>query len=338
MSEELDKAVEKAVTQPLLEPDPDITDWISTGCTWLDMAISNRLPGGFPIGAVTEVSGPPSTSKSVLAMTASGACQRKGGIVFYTDTENTFEKKWSQMYGVDISNTDTFRLSSGADCPHTVEDFFDNHIDPIIKMKDDRPKLAIVDTLSALSDETEIKDDLDKSSYGARKANRISAAFRKYSPAVLAKANLSLVFINQVRDNIGGRGYVTSGGWAVPFYSSVRIRVTKKSKIEKTVQEVKIPIGIEVGFDVIKNKVGPPFRTGVYRILFDYGLDDIYSCLKFLHQFQKDDNVVFDGKDKAMRYMVADVEKNGLEYKLYAALVEKWREVYKPSERTPRKW
>ncbi len=338
MSKELDEAVEKAVTQPLLEPDPDITDWISTGCTWLDMAISNRLPGGFPIGAITEVSGPPSTSKSVLAMTASGACQRKGGIVFYTDTENTFEKKWSQLYGIDISNTDTFRLSAGVECPHTVEDFFDNHINPIIKLKDDRPKLAIVDTLSALSDETELADNLDKSSYGARKANRISAAFRKYSPAVLAKANLSLVFINQVRDNIGGHGYVTSGGWAVPFYSSVRIRVTKKAKIEKTVQGVAIPIGIEVAFDVIKNKVGPPFRTGAYRILFDYGLDDVYSSLKFLHQFQKGDNVAFNGMDKAMRFMVASVEKDNLESKLQDTLVEKWREVYKPSERKPREW
>jgi len=35
----------------------DITDWVSTGSSMLDLAISNRPNGGFPVGRVIEVTG-----------------------------------------------------------------------------------------------------------------------------------------------------------------------------------------------------------------------------------------------------------------------------------------
>ena len=40
------------------EPDPSmVSDWISTGSTLLDLAISNRKNGGLPSGRICELSG-----------------------------------------------------------------------------------------------------------------------------------------------------------------------------------------------------------------------------------------------------------------------------------------
>jgi hypothetical protein len=43
----------------ILDEDPaaDVTDWVSTGNSMLDLAISNRPNGGFPVGRITEITG-----------------------------------------------------------------------------------------------------------------------------------------------------------------------------------------------------------------------------------------------------------------------------------------
>ena len=54
-----------------LEGDADspsnVSEWISTGCDMLDLAISNRPHGGFPVGRITEVTGLEASGKSLLA-------------------------------------------------------------------------------------------------------------------------------------------------------------------------------------------------------------------------------------------------------------------------------
>ena len=50
-----------------------VTHWLSTGCTILDLAIANQLPGGFAGGRISHVYGPESSAKSVLAQEPLGA-------------------------------------------------------------------------------------------------------------------------------------------------------------------------------------------------------------------------------------------------------------------------
>ena len=44
----------------------DLTEWISTGSSMLDMAISNRPNGGIPVGRITEITGLDSQDYSPL--------------------------------------------------------------------------------------------------------------------------------------------------------------------------------------------------------------------------------------------------------------------------------
>ena len=39
------------------ETPADLTEWISTGSSMLDLAISNRPNGGIPVGRITELTG-----------------------------------------------------------------------------------------------------------------------------------------------------------------------------------------------------------------------------------------------------------------------------------------
>jgi len=97
-----------------------VDDWLSTGCTLLDLAISNRL-GGIPAGRSTHIYGWESTAKSVLAQEPLGAAQRKGGHVWYLDAEQTLDfERAKNLFGLDV-DADTFHYA----VPETIEELFD---------------------------------------------------------------------------------------------------------------------------------------------------------------------------------------------------------------------
>ena len=61
----------------------DLTEWISTGSSILDLAISNRPNGGLPVGRITEITGMEASGKSLLAAHLLANTQKKGGLAVY---------------------------------------------------------------------------------------------------------------------------------------------------------------------------------------------------------------------------------------------------------------
>ena len=55
----------------------DIKDFISTGSSTLDLAISNRQNGGIAVGRITEINGLESSGKSLLGATYLQKLKRK---------------------------------------------------------------------------------------------------------------------------------------------------------------------------------------------------------------------------------------------------------------------
>ena len=45
----------------------DLTEWISTGSSLLDLSIANRPHGGIPVGRITEITGMEGSGLSLLA-------------------------------------------------------------------------------------------------------------------------------------------------------------------------------------------------------------------------------------------------------------------------------
>ena len=57
----------------------EVRGWVGSGSSMLDLAISNRKEGGFPVGRITEIIGLEASGKSLLAAHALANCQAQGG-------------------------------------------------------------------------------------------------------------------------------------------------------------------------------------------------------------------------------------------------------------------
>ena len=76
----------------------NVNEWVSTGCSMLDLAISNRPDGGFPVGRITEITGLEASGKSLLAAHTLAETQKKGGLAVYIDTESASSAEKSLIH------------------------------------------------------------------------------------------------------------------------------------------------------------------------------------------------------------------------------------------------
>ena len=153
-----------------------ITHWLSTGCTILDLAIADKLPGGFPAGRISHLYGAESTAKTVLAAEPLGSAQRQGGKAYMVDAEWTFDMdRATRYYGLDVADPEKWSISR----PSTVEELFDVQIPDAIDEIVELPVAAMaVDSLSALPSSAEEESMGKLKGYGATRARRLSTAFR----------------------------------------------------------------------------------------------------------------------------------------------------------------
>ena len=265
------------------ETPTDIKEFISTGSTMLDLAISNRPDGGIAVGRITELNGLESSGKSLVGAHLLSETQKKGGVAVYIDTETAVSEEFLGVIGVDINNMLYLHLE-------TVEDIFEAIEEIVTKVREsdkDRLVTILVDSLAAASTKVELNADFDKDGWATSKAIVISKAMRKITQ-MIGRQRVALVFTNQLRVKLGamfGDPYTTSGGKALPFHASTRIRLKNKGQIKDNKKNV---IGMTILAQVIKNRLGPPLRKAEFPIYFESGVDDEGSWLQVL----KDHNLV----------------------------------------------
>jgi recombination protein RecA len=216
----------------------------------------------------------------------------------------------------------------------TVEDIFDTIETIVTKIREsDKDKLVtiLVDSLAAASTKVEMDADFDKDGWATAKAIVISKAMRKITQ-LIARQKVCLIFTNQLRQKLGvmfGDPWTTSGGKALPFHSSTRIRLKNTGQIKDTKKNT---IGIKIRAQIIKNRLGPPLRSAEFPLYFDKGIDDYGSWLEVMkqHNLVKQAGAWYtfvdqDGKEhkfqsKDFGALVADVDTQ--EY-IYNSICEK---------------
>jgi recombination protein RecA len=267
------------------ESPTDLTEWVSTGSTLLDIAISNRPDGGFPVGRIVELQGMEASGKSLIMAHALANTQKKGGLAVYIDTENALSEEFLRAIGVDVNNMLYIPLE-------TIEDIFEaieNIIESIRKTSKDRLVTIVVDSISAATTKIEQDADYDKDGWATSKAILMSKAMRKITNTI-GKQRVLLLCASQLREKMGvmfGDKYTTSGGKALGFHASCRIRLKPIGKLKSGSGATEQIIGVQTEAQVIKNRMGPPFKKAEFDVYFDSGIDDVNSWLKLLKNYGK---------------------------------------------------
>ena len=266
------------------ETPTDLTEWISTGSSLLDLAISNRPNGGIPVGRITEITGMEASGKSLISAHLLANTQKQGGLAVYIDTENALNEEFARAIGIDVKEMLYIQLE-------TVEDIFEVIESIVMKVREssrDRLVTICVDSVAAATTKLEQAADYEKDGWATAKALVLSKAMRKITQ-LIGRQRICLVFTNQLRQKLGvsfGDPWTTSGGKALQFHASCRLRLKGIGQITNKVNDKKQVIGIKTRAQVVKNRMGPPLKTAEFDIRFESGIDDYGSWLHLLKEYK----------------------------------------------------
>lgn len=227
----------------------------TTGAVTLDRALGI---GGLPHGRISELYGPEASGKTTLALSVIAGVQAKGGTAAIVDVEHALDFAYAETLGVDIANLLVSQPDSGEQALDVIETLVRAGVD-----------VVVLDSVAMLIPQAEIDGEMNSFQIGAQ-ARLMSKAMRKLAAPVHVSGT-ALIFVNQIRTNIGGYGNpeVTSGGRALKFAASVRVELRRKETIRDGDQN----IGIVITAKVQKNKLAKPFNSCEFSLFFGTGID-----------------------------------------------------------------
>jgi len=247
---------------------------ISTGSIFLDCVLGS---GGFPDNRIIEIFGPPSAGKTSIALQFMSRYVKERGYEkppVFIDLERTTSLQLVESMGID-PNKVIFCY------PDTAEEALE-----LAKDLGNTTKVGFVvfDSIDAAQAEADVKRDMSSKGVGEL-ARLLSKSMRTLSK-VGDNNDVCFIFINQIRMKIGvmyGNPETTSGGNALPFYSSLRLRVS--SKPSKTQ-----PGALDMKIKVVKNKLAPGQNaTAEFEFVCAKGIEpynDLVSYAKNLGIFR----------------------------------------------------
>ncbi|HSC24838.1 MAG TPA: recombinase RecA [Candidatus Babeliales bacterium] len=288
---------------------------VSTGSILIDRAIGI---GGLPVGRIIEIFGPEASGKTTLAMHVIAQSQKRGGICAFIDAEHALDVTYAKGLGINAEELIISQPDYGEQALDITE----------MLIRSGAIDVIVIDSVAALVPKAELEGDMGDSHMGLQ-ARLMSQALRKLTP-VIHKSKTVLIFINQIRQNIGAMPFAnketTTGGNALKFYASVRLDVRKIASLKKN----DVTIGNRVRVRVVKNKVAPPFKQVELDLLFSEGISKELDLLdaalhfKIITQagswFAFNDVKIAQGRDQVLQHLKITQNFNEIYVKVIDAI------------------
>lgn len=326
---------------------------IPSGSTLLNCACSDNPDGAYGLGKIVTIPGVSVSGKTVLCLTTFAEANLMPALdeydFIFDDVEEALEFDMVYLFGQGTA----YRIKApnyDGDMPvysDTIQDLEGNVL-RLCKGKNPKPFIYILDSLDALTSDEEVEREYKNAllraqsaehaekiaqSYGTEKARIVGRVLRLIK-ANLKQTNSTLIIIQQERQKIGatfGKQWTTSGGKAPFYYSSHQIRLNRLATIKSKDRK----IGTSVRAEVIKNKLTGKEREAEFKIYYDYGIDDVSSCVDFLckehwkHPAGKTGSWVAEelGVEGSKATIIDHIEQQGLEPEMKKVVGKVWNEI-----------
>lgn len=231
---------------------------LSTGSLKFDQI----LGWGLPKGRIIEIFGAESSGKTTMCLVVAAEVTRKGGHVLFVDAEQALDLEYAKKIGCNPNNLHIVQPGYGEEAFDVV------HIAATTGQFD----YIIVDSVSALVPESVVKGSAEDTVQIGLLARMMSQNLQRLTAILGQQKDTTVMFINQERAKIGGftpsfmgETTTTTGGKALPFFASIRIKTKKWEPVKRQDNR----IGATVILECVKNKTTAPYKKTEVVIMFD---------------------------------------------------------------------
>lgn len=316
-------------------------EFLTTGSTMLNLALTSNPDWGVPRARVTNLVGDGSSGKTAIALET--VYEYIIGIesiesklfppvrrfrAIYNNGEGVMDFPLEKMYGPKFEEMIDWRRSA------TVEALGRDYLNEANALKKGESMLYVIDSWDQFKSihDTKIEKEKDEDVLKGYKLKKQQYAW-KFFASVCDMINnnekdATLLVISQTRQKIGitfGKKQYRTGGDALNFYTHLVPWIRVVEKVDKTRKGEKRIFCTRNEVKVERSKVSKPFRTAQFHVLFDYGLDDIASMAHYLksHKYEKWRGI----KLNDMHAFSVEVEKGKLKKKLRKKVTSIWQSV-----------
>ena len=247
--------------------DPKELTIVNTGSIELNKATDI---GGTALGKMLEIFGENSSGKSTISLHQMAEYQKafSDRKVALFDYEYSFDMDYAASIGVDVEKLLIYQ-------PDSQEIGYDMIIGLVEK---ELVSLIVIDSQTAAAPKAIIDGGMTDATISLQA--RVNSKFCLKIKGLLDKHKTSLIFISQLRSDIGSMGEPTNttGGKAIRFYCDMRWKVWKIN--DKVNENNKTTV------DVVKNKLGKPFGVAKIDIQWGIGFDKVGELLEYAAKFK----------------------------------------------------
>jgi recombination protein RecA len=234
-------------------------DKISSGILSLDLS----LGGGFPLNKITEVCGPPNSSKTSFILNL--IKQNPECVTAYLDIDNSVSYDYLENMGIDTESLVISHPESAEQLIQIVQSLVSNKAVDII----------VVDSIATLIS----KDELKNSMLSHSNNNIIVDTIKKLS-GLIYKSDCAMILVNQIRNDLKSQKYgseIAIADRALNTYATIRLDIRQTNEIHHYDQIIGAKLKISIKKNKIALKKGESVSINHY---YKSGLDTVDDLLE----------------------------------------------------------